>query len=124
MKAVLGLIESDPRTFGVSLKDLKAALQVVDKRLNLRNYLVGYQMTIADVVLAVHLILPFQLLLDQGSAKEMPNVARFVKIMSENPAFVRVFGRVQFTKKAMVPNFNQKPQQKEQNKEKGKQPQQ
>ena len=62
---VLGRVPSDPRTFANSLNDLKQALQALDAHLALRNFLVGYQMSLADALLVSTLSLCFELVLDK-----------------------------------------------------------
>lgn len=61
---VFGFEETDQRTFGVTLNSLKKSLQVFEKQLKLRNFLVGYSLTLADVTLLVNLLVPLQTVLD------------------------------------------------------------
>ena len=62
---MLGRVPSDPRTFQNSLNELKQSLAVIDAHLALRNFLVGYQMSLADALLVSTLALCFELVLDK-----------------------------------------------------------
>jgi len=116
---------ADQRTYGMGMKELRKHLEALDSHLKLRNFLVGYQMTIADVFIAINLILPFQLILDQDFRKNgAPNLSRFMKIVLEMPAFVNTVGKVTFCKKGMLPLFNlNKPEEKKEQIPKQAQPQ-
>ena len=51
--------------------------------------MVGYQMTLADVVLVGHLIIPLQLYLDAVYRKDsIPNITRYCSIILENRSFL------------------------------------
>jgi hypothetical protein len=68
--------------------------------LKLRNFLVGYSLTLADVVLIVALIVPLQTVLDQGYRKDtIPNLSRYSQIILESSSFVAVFGKPHLAKK-------------------------
>ena len=62
---VTGFAESEIRQFSKSLSAFKQNLALFEKHLKLRNYLVGYQLTLADVYLIVNLIAPYQLFIDK-----------------------------------------------------------
>jgi glutathione S-transferase len=54
----------DIKEFGATLIMFKSTLDVFEKHLRLRNFLVGHSMTLADVMLVVRLVLPLQHFLD------------------------------------------------------------
>lgn len=54
--AVMGKEGSDPKSFNIGLANLKKNLEVFEKHLKLRNFLVGYSLTLADIVLVCDLI--------------------------------------------------------------------
>lgn len=58
MRQVVGLDEADPKYFSLALNQFKASLDLFNSHLKLRNYLVGYQLTLADVYLVISLIAP------------------------------------------------------------------
>jgi elongation factor 1-gamma len=101
---VFGNEESDQKTFSIDLNNLKRFLGTFEKHLALRNFLVGYAMTLADVTLVVHLIVPLQTVFDSGYRKtQMPNLSRYASIILDQKAFSQVFGRVHFCKKLLQP---------------------
>lgn len=54
---------------------------VFEKHFKLRNFLVGYQLTLADVYLVAVLISPFQLFIDEKTRKDtFPNITRFMTL--------------------------------------------
>jgi glutathionyl-hydroquinone reductase len=46
------------KSFSIALNNLKKSLVPIEKHLKLRNFLVGYSLTLADVTLLVNLINP------------------------------------------------------------------
>ena len=56
---MLGLKESEIRSFSQQSGLLRSNLETFEKHLKLRNFLVGYKMTLADVYLTAVLIAPF-----------------------------------------------------------------
>jgi glutathione S-transferase len=78
--------EGDFKSFHEKMGKFKKSLEVFESHLKLRNFLVGYSMTLADVLVAAHLILPFQLFLDAATRKEtIPNLTRYAKIIYKSP---------------------------------------
>ena len=72
----------------------------------MRNFLVGYSLTLADVTLVVSLLTPLQTVLDSGYRKDsIPNLTRYCQLILEGKAFLVSFGRVQFAKKMLQPHF-------------------
>ena len=65
VQQVTGFAESEIKAFSKSLSAFKQNLTLIEKHLKLRNYLVGYQLTLADVWLIVNLIAPYQLFIDK-----------------------------------------------------------
>ena len=107
---VAGKTVSDPRTFAVSLNELKQSLAPVNEHLALRNFLVGYQMTIADAHLVSVLSVCFSIVLDKKTRDgPLLNVARYANIILKMAPCVRVFGNVVFCKDPTNPDFNAKP---------------
>jgi glutathione S-transferase len=62
--------EADQKTFSITLNNFKKTLAIFESHLKLRNFLVGYSLTLADVTLVVNLIIPLQTTLDQSVRKE------------------------------------------------------
>ena len=57
---------------------------MLDEHLKLRNFLVGYSLTLADVYLLTVLISPYQLVLDKKSRDSLPSLTRFVTLNIQN----------------------------------------
>ncbi len=55
---VFGHEATDMRAFSIALNKFKKTLAPFEKHLKLRNFLVGYSLTLADVTLVVSLITP------------------------------------------------------------------
>jgi hypothetical protein len=98
---------SDMKSFSIALGNLKKSLVPIEKHLKLRNFLVGYSLTLADVTLLVNLINPLQTVLDSGFRKDtIPNLSRYCQIILEGRSFTQTFGRIHFAKKMMQPQLN------------------
>jgi elongation factor 1-gamma len=65
--------------------------------------LVGERTTVADVVVAVTLLLPYQLALDAGFRKAMPNVTAWLENFVHLPQVVARLGHVKFAQKIVKP---------------------
>ena len=92
------------RNFSITLNNFKKALAPFENHLKLRNFLVGYQLTLADVTLVANLVIPMQTVLDTKWRKDtMPNLSRFTQLILEGSAFVQTFGKVHFAKKMLQP---------------------
>lgn len=62
---VFGFTMCDVRSFSISLNEFKGCLGSLNEHLALRNFLVGYQMTLADALLVSTLGLCFETVLDK-----------------------------------------------------------
>jgi len=65
IQQVCGFKESEQKQFSIELNQFKIALGMFEKHFKLRNFMVGYQLTLADVWLIVNLIAPYQMLFDK-----------------------------------------------------------
>lgn len=78
----------------------------IEKHLKIRNFLVGHQMTLADVYLTALMIQPYQLMFEKKVRDQtLPNLTRYVNLNLQNLHFRRSFGRVLFCPKEIKPNF-------------------
>jgi len=71
--------------------------------------LVGNRLTVADIFVAVVLLLAFQTTLDAGFRKAMPNVANWVERVVKLPQVVAQMGNVKFCAKAIKPTLTEAP---------------
>ena len=88
--------------FNESVKALKETLRAVDQALT-GDWLVGNQVTVADIVLAASKSLAFQLILDQGFTKAAPKACAWFTRVSSLPDFVAIFGKIKMAKKSLKP---------------------
>ena len=92
------------KNFSIALNSFKKTLLPLEKHLRLRNFLVGYSLTLADVTLIASLVNPLQTVLDQQYRKDtIPNLSRYSEIILSGKAFVHTFGRIHFAKKCYSP---------------------
>jgi elongation factor 1-gamma len=101
--SVFGLGPVDMDIFNNAVKDLKEALKVVNTHLQGKEFLVGNTLTIADLVLTAYLVIPFQVALDPGFRKAMPNVTSWFEKTIKLPEVVRRFGNVKLCQKTIKP---------------------
>jgi len=90
---ILGWMENDAEVTERATADLKKAMQVLESHLKTETYLVGRSMTIADVAVAVALLLPMKLTLDEKARNPFPNVCRWFDLCVNQPAYVDVIGK-------------------------------
>ena len=88
----------------MAVTELRNALAPIEQHLRLRNFLVGYQLTLADVLLVSVVAVCFELVFDKKTRKStLPNLARYAQILLAMPPFLAVFGEVVFCKDAVTP---------------------
>jgi glutathione S-transferase/translation elongation factor EF-1beta len=100
VKAALGHEVVAQTVFNAAVNKLKAAVKVLNTYLTDKHFLVGDNLTIADVVAACSLVMPFQTVLDAGFRKGMPAVSEWFERCCGLPSFVRRMGYVKMTEKA------------------------
>ena len=100
IKAALGHVITKQDVFSADVAKLKAVVKVINTHLSDKHFLVGDNLTIADVVVACALIMPFQTVLDAGFRKGMPAVSEWFERCVGLPSFVRRVGYVKMTEKA------------------------
>lgn len=75
-------------------------MMVLNNYLKGKYYLVGNNVTIADIAMATHLSIPFQTIFDGGYRKAIPEVAEWFERITSLPSFVRVCGYIKMSEKA------------------------
>jgi elongation factor 1-gamma len=73
---------------------VKRALDALNKVLLTKTYLVGHQITYADIAVVTSLVLPFTLVLDKATRAEFKNVARYFTTVVAQPIFKKYLGEV------------------------------
>jgi len=81
---------------------------LMNTQLQGKDYLVGNHLTVADVIAAVALVLPFQTALDGGFRKAIPNVDKWAQRIISLPEFIARMGSVKFCQKALKPQLEEK----------------
>jgi elongation factor 1-beta len=101
LKAALGheIVTADK--FSAGVKDIKAVCKVLNDHLKNKHFLVGDNLTIADVVVSCALIVAFQTVLDAGFRKGFSAVSEWFEKCMGLPSFVRRLGYIKMTEKPM-----------------------
>lgn len=97
---VMGRKELSANVFNNSMKELKSNIKVLDTHLSGNYYLVGDNVTIADIVLATYLVIPFQTVFDGGYRKAVPNVTEWFERVTRLPSVVKTCGYIKLVEKA------------------------
>ena len=100
--AVLGTAPVEAADFNDTMKDVKAAVIAVNASFS-SGYLVGNNITVADIMVAAVLCLPFSLVLDAGLRKPAGKVCDWFDRVAKDAAFASVFGRVRICPKSLPP---------------------
>jgi elongation factor 1-gamma len=82
--------------------DLAKGLTTLNDVLLTKTYLVGDQITLADIIVASTLMYPFKLVCDNSYLKPFTNVTRWFNTCVKQPEFVAVMGQVTMCKKEML----------------------
>ena len=92
------------RAFSQQLGDFKNSLARFEKHLQLRNFLVGYQLTLADAYLVNALAGPFKLMFDKKTRMaKFANLTRYVSLILGSFHFEQVYGPLVLCKKTATP---------------------
>jgi len=85
------------KDFAIKVGHFEKELAPLEKHLTLRNFLVGYNLTLADVILVFALSQALQFFIDHATRhKTFPNLTRYCNLILQMPAFIKIFGRVTF----------------------------
>lgn len=79
-----------------------AALEILNKYLNDKTYMVNDQITLADITIACTLLYPFKLVCDKAFVKPYGNVVRWFMTCVNQPEFAAVVGKVEMCKKSLA----------------------
>ena len=102
--AIFGLGSIETEAFNNAIKDIKENLRVINTHLQGKTFLVGERITVADVVVALAAIIPFQVVLDAGVRKSvLPNVTAWIEKFIALPEVVNRIGHVKLAAKALKP---------------------
>jgi elongation factor 1-gamma len=82
--------------------DIRKVLDVLNKHLQTRTFLVGERLTIADIVVSLSLIRLYERVLDNGFRKQFQNTNRWYTTCVNQPQFKNVIGEPTFCVKMEV----------------------
>ncbi|RLN49675.1 hypothetical protein BBJ29_001207 [Phytophthora kernoviae] len=91
---ILGWGKFNAAALAKAKEDVKKALQILENHLHLRTYLVGEQITLADISVASALVYPFKMVLDKDFRKPFSAVNRWFSTLVNQPEFQAVVGDV------------------------------
>jgi elongation factor 1-gamma len=116
-RSIFGWTPVETETFNNAIKDLKSVIITLNAHLQGRENLVGGRTTVADLVVAFSLSLPFQTVLDAGFRKSVaPNVAAWLERTLALPEVVGRIGHTKLAAKAMKPIAPPKKEEKKEEK--------
>ncbi|KAH9619367.1 hypothetical protein KSS87_011668 [Heliosperma pusillum] len=92
-----------------AISSLKRALDALNKHLASNTYLVGHNVTLADIVMISNLSLGFSRVMTKSFTSEFPHVERYVWTLVNQPNIKKVLGEV--TQTESIPPIAKKPAQ-------------
>jgi elongation factor 1-gamma len=85
----------DPAVKKRASEDLKKGMAVLDAYLKNETFLVGNQVTLADIAVFCTLLLPLKLVIkEQEAKKSFVNLMRWFDLLAHNQAFIDVVGEL------------------------------
>jgi elongation factor 1-gamma len=90
----LGLVESTNQHVHKAKEDLKRVFTFLNDQLKTRTYLVGERVTLADISLAIDLLLAYQHVADDKFRHPYTNLNRWFTTIINQPNFKAVVGEV------------------------------
>lgn len=102
-QGIFGTEEMQQTVWNEASKNLKAHMKVLNTALEGKNWLVGKEASLADIVMIVYLMHNLQTVLDGGFRKAMKNVNAWAEACLALPAVINTFGKVQMCAKPLKP---------------------
>lgn len=100
---VQGHGKCDMKTWNEKLGQVKGWVKTMNNHLNGKNWLVGSSMTLADIACGVLFTECFQLVLDSGFRKSMPNVTKWFQAFAANSSVIASCGMIKCADKCIKP---------------------
>lgn len=107
MSGIFGWWDVYAQEFNDASKDLKAQVKTLNAHLEGKKFLVGSELSLADVVVANMLLYPFQTVLDAGFRKAMKNVTAWAESVYALESFKKSYGNVMLCGKALKPHLKE-----------------
>lgn len=102
-------MEVQQADYNTSMQAIKANAKVLNEQVKDKNWIVGDNATLADVVLACHFMTAQQTILDAGFRKAMPAYSAWFERVVALPEFIAVCGNVKSAAKAVKPQIKAEP---------------
>jgi len=99
---VAGYMPFQEAAYEKAKTDLAAALTLLNTHLTTKTYLVGDQITLADICVVSALVYPMKLVCDKTFLKPFGNVVRWFTTCVNQPAFKAVIGECPLAKKELT----------------------
>uniref|UniRef100_A0A667ZEY4 Valine--tRNA ligase n=1 Tax=Myripristis murdjan TaxID=586833 RepID=A0A667ZEY4_9TELE len=99
---LMGMMGVDKKLQQSSRVEMMRVLKVLDQALEPRTFLVGESVTLADMAVAMAVLLPFKYALEPPDRKVLTNVTRWFTTCINQPQFLKVLGKTTLCEK-MVP---------------------
>lgn len=99
---VAGYMPFNASAYEKAKTDLASGLKLLNDYLLDKTYLVGDQITLADISVASTLLYPLKLVADKGYVKPYGNVIRWFQTCVNQPEFQQVVGQVTLCKKELL----------------------
>jgi len=93
---IFGIMQFDQETYEAAKQDMQKTLEVLERHLTTRTYLVGHQITLADIVVATALADCYRMVFDEDFRAPFVNVNRWFTTCVNQPQFNAVLGDVEF----------------------------
>jgi len=90
----LGIFEEVPAATKQAKEDVNKALSVLNKHLAANTYIVGHQVTLADITLACTLLDGFVHVMDSAFRNQYPDLMRWFNTCVAQPQFKKVLGDI------------------------------
>jgi len=95
---IFGYLQYHPKAYADAKKDIEKALAVLNTHLLNNTYLVGNQITLADICVVSALVDMYRMVFTPAFTKPFGNVARWFNTCINQPQFSKVIGKVEFAK--------------------------
>jgi elongation factor 1-gamma len=110
---IMGYIEFDQEAYEQAKKDMNHILSVLDSHFLHNTYLVGNQITLADIALTSSLVELYRRVFAPNYIGNYPNVNRWFTTCINQPQFEKVLGKIEFAKQEeMAPKPSKKKEEK------------
>jgi len=110
---ILGHMENNQAVTNKAKADIRNVLDILNKHLEDKTFLVGERLTLADITVASSLLPLYTTVLDPGFRKPFVNVFRWFNTCINQPQFKEVVGEVTFaTKMAVAAQSGDQPEKK------------